>query len=67
VAERVELEIAIAPDGTVRVVTHGLRGEACLTETEALEKALGKVRSREKTREYYATDVKQGGRVGQRK
>jgi hypothetical protein len=54
-AQKTELEIVIGADGTVRIETRGLRGTACLTETEALEKALGKVLKREKTSEYYAT------------
>jgi hypothetical protein len=53
VAERVEIEVTLTPDGEVRIVTHGLKGQACLAETDALEKALGEVRSREKTAEYY--------------
>jgi hypothetical protein len=53
VADKAELEIAILPDGTVKVVTHGLRGEACLAETKSLEEALGRVKRREKTAEYY--------------
>lgn len=52
-AEKAELEIAILPDGTVKVVTRGLRGEACLAETKSLEEALGTVKRREKTSEYY--------------
>jgi hypothetical protein len=54
VASKVQLEIEIAPDGTVRVETKGLAGEKCLAETESLEKALGSVKSRAKTSEYYA-------------
>lgn len=52
-ADKSELEISIGPDGQVRIVTHGLRGQACLTETKELEQALGKVTGREKTREFY--------------
>jgi hypothetical protein len=52
-AERTELEILIGPDGEVRIVTHGLTGQTCLTETKDLEQALGEVRRREKTREFY--------------
>jgi hypothetical protein len=55
-SEKAELEISIAPDGTVKIVTHGLRGESCVHETQALEKAIGSVTNREKTREYYQKD-----------
>ena len=52
-ADKVELEVTIRPDGTVRLVTHGLKGQQCTAETEALEKLLGTVIHREKTSEYY--------------
>ena len=52
-AEKVEMEVRIRPDGTVELVTHGLKGETCLEETKSLESAIGKVKRREKTREYY--------------
>jgi hypothetical protein len=53
VAEKAELHLTIGTDGTVRIKTHGLRGQACLAETKDLEQALGTVESREKTREFY--------------
>jgi hypothetical protein len=56
VAEKAELEITIGPDGQVRIVTHGLTGQACLTETKELEKAVGEVKQREKTREFYVRE-----------
>ena len=52
-AEKAEIEVVIGPDGTVRIETRGLHGEACVEETKALEKAVGRVERREKTREYY--------------
>ncbi len=52
-ADKVQIEITIGPDGTVRLETKGLKGQSCLAETEALEKALGKVVRREKTSEFY--------------
>jgi hypothetical protein len=57
-AEKVQLEIAIDPDGNVRIETTGLKGESCLAETESLEKALGEVRARAKTSEFYAAGAK---------
>jgi len=53
VAEKIEIELLFTPDGQVRLETRGLKGKTCLTETEALEKALGKVAERTKTSEYY--------------
>jgi hypothetical protein len=53
VADKTELEITIGPDGVVRIKTHGLKGQACIVETKDLEEALGTVKSREKTREFY--------------
>lgn len=52
-ADKAELEVTIGADGTVKITTRGLRGEACIEETKALEKALGKVLRRQKTGEYY--------------
>jgi len=58
VAEKAELEVTIGPDGVVRIVTHGLKGQACLVETKGLEEALGAVKAREKTREFYGEESK---------
>jgi hypothetical protein len=66
VADKTQLEITIAPDGTVRIETHGLKGQACLAETKGLEEALGQVRSREKTREFYLADEKEGAKARNR-
>jgi len=53
-ADKTQLEVVIAPDGTVTITTHGLRGQACIEETKSLESAIGTVRSRQKTPEFYA-------------
>jgi hypothetical protein len=53
VAEKIEIEVTLSPDGEVRLVTHGMKGQTCVAETEALEKALGKVTRRERTSEAY--------------
>jgi hypothetical protein len=58
--EKIELEVSIAPDGTVLIKTHGLKGETCLAETKDVEAALGKVRKREKTREAFEQAAKVG-------
>ncbi len=56
-ATKVEIEVTIDPEGNVKLVTHGLKGQSCMKETEQLEKALGKVTAREKTREFYEQGV----------
>ena len=52
-ADKAEIEVTIGADGEVRLETRGLRGQACVEETRELIPALGRVRSRKKTREYY--------------
>lgn len=56
-AEKLQIVVTIAPDGTVKLETHGLKGQACLAETEALEKALGTVKSRTRTAEWYQQET----------
>jgi hypothetical protein len=53
VAEKIEIELLFTPDGEVRLETRGLKGKTCLDETESLERALGTVKERQKTSEYY--------------
>ncbi len=56
-AEKQELEITIAPDGTVSFQIKGVAGPKCLDETKFLEDALGGgVLSREKTGDFYRED-----------
>lgn len=52
-AEKIEIELVFTPDGEVRMRTRGLKGKTCMEETESLEKAIGTVKDREKTSEYY--------------
>jgi hypothetical protein len=52
-ADKIQLEIVIDPDGNVRIETRDLKGEQCLVETRVLESALGSVRSRTKTSEFF--------------
>ena len=52
-AMKVELEVVISLAGEVRIKTSGLKGEACLEETRDLEEALGRVKARQKSSEYY--------------
>ncbi|HET6924041.1 MAG TPA: DUF2997 domain-containing protein [Anaeromyxobacteraceae bacterium] len=65
-AEKLEIVVTIAPDGTVKLETHGLKGQACLAETEAVEKALGAVKSRTRTAEWYQTETAVRGKTTQR-
>jgi hypothetical protein len=52
-AEKIQLDIEITPDGEVRIKTSGLHGNSCLEETESLEKLLGKVKERKKTSDFF--------------
>jgi hypothetical protein len=53
VADRIEIELLFSPDGQVRLETRGLKGQTCVTETEALERVLGRVERRTRTSEYH--------------
>ena len=50
---RKELEIIITPDGDVQITTIGIKGEACLEEVRPLQEALGYVKQRQLTSEFY--------------
>lgn len=56
-AEKLEIVVTIAPDGTVKLETHGLKGQSCVAETADLEKALGAVKSRTRTAEWYQQEA----------
>jgi hypothetical protein len=51
--KRQEITVTIDQEGQVTVNVSGIDGPDCLAATEALEQALGAVRSRERTPEYY--------------
>ncbi|MCB0403650.1 MAG: DUF2997 domain-containing protein [Bdellovibrionales bacterium] len=51
-----ELIITIAPNGSLKIKTVGLKGTACEDELKPIERAMGRVTSREKTSEYYEKD-----------
>lgn len=65
-AEKIEIELVFTPEGEVRIETHGLKGNTCMTETESLEKALGAVKSRTKTSEFYQQVTTAKGTTRQR-
>jgi hypothetical protein len=52
-ATKTEIEIVIGSDGKVTLKTSGLKGATCMSETESLEKLIGRVTARHKTREFY--------------
>ena len=65
-ADKIEIELLFTPDGEVRMKTRGLKGKTCMEETESLERAVGTVKERQKTSEYYqqVTGVKGTTRQG---
>ncbi|HET6611620.1 MAG TPA: DUF2997 domain-containing protein [Kofleriaceae bacterium] len=50
---RQEIEITIDAKGEVSFSIKGVKGSACVDETRFLEDAIGEVRERERTSEYY--------------
>jgi hypothetical protein len=52
-AVKIEIEIEVLPDGTIRMNTHGLKGSKCDEELRPIERALGKVKDHSRTKEYY--------------
>ena len=51
--KRQEITVTIGQDGQATVAVSGIDGPGCEAATEALERTLGAVRSRERTSEYY--------------
>ena len=51
--KRQEITVTNNQDGQATVSVSGIDGPGCLAATETLEQALGAVRSRERTPEYY--------------
>jgi hypothetical protein len=47
------IDVFIHPDGSVQMEVKGVRGKKCLDLTKNLEQALGEVRERKLTKEYY--------------
>ena len=61
--KRQEITVTIDQNGQATVTASGIDGPACLAATEALEQALGVVRSRERTPEYYRAYQQQASTV----
>jgi hypothetical protein len=61
--KRQEITVTIGQDGQATVAVSGIDGPDCQAATEALEQALGAVRSRERTPEYYRARQRQTSAV----
>jgi len=48
-----EIIMEIAPDGTITMKIRGVKGKQCIEITKALEEALGIIKERRLTTEYY--------------
>ncbi len=57
-AQKHEIQIEIGDNGEISFLVKGLKGKACLEVTKDLEEALGIVKNREMTSEYYQQEVK---------
>ena len=55
-AIKIEIEVEILSDGSVKLTTHGLKGASCEEEIKPIQKSIGKVISSNKTKEYYESD-----------
>lgn len=56
-AKKRELEVTIAPDGTVQVHVTGFPGKQCLKVKQLLEESLGPLQSQRLTSEYYEPET----------
>jgi hypothetical protein len=61
--KRQEITVTIDQNGQATVSVNGIDGPGCEAATEALEQALGAVRSRERTSEYYQARQQQAPTV----
>jgi hypothetical protein len=61
--KRQEITVTIDQDGQATVAVSGIDGSDCQAATETLEQALGAVRSREHTPEYYRVRQQQTSTV----
>ena len=51
-----EFDIAIAPDGSVEVQVKGYKGKSCLEAMKIFEQAVGEMKARRETSEFYEPD-----------
>lgn len=67
-AVKQEIEFTINPDGSVEIAVKGAKGKSCTELTQEIEEALGIVKNRTYTSEYYQqeeevhTDIHVGGK-----
>ena len=61
--KRQEITVTIDQNGQATVTASGIDGPSCEAATEALERTLGAVRSRERTPEYYRASQQQASTV----
>jgi hypothetical protein len=61
--KRQEITVTIGQDGQATVTVSGIDGPGCEAATEALERSLGVVRSREHTPEYYRACQQQASTI----
>lgn len=62
-AQRQQIEFTIRPDGTVEEKVTGVGGPACEDVTRGIEQALGEVKDRQHTSEYYRSTESTGENV----
>jgi len=62
-AVKQELEISITPEGEVKIEVKGVKGADCLEVTKDIEEALGVVKNREHTSEYYQQPVEEKQKI----
>ena len=65
-AKKRELEITIAPDGTIEVHVSGFPGKQCLKVKEMLEEVVGPLQSQRFTSEYYEPETEKHISLDQR-
>ncbi len=68
-ADKQKMEITILPNGEVSIKVLCVAGPACESVSAALEASLGKVKSKDRTAEYYQeaavdAEVTIGGKTG---
>jgi len=56
-ADKQKMEITILPNGEVSIKVLCVPGPSCESVSAALEQSLGKVKSKEKTAEYYQENL----------
>lgn len=55
-AVKKEITVTIGPDGKVVLETHGFKGSDCEDELKSVEKAVGEVKKRTRTKEFYESN-----------